>query len=138
MNDEKIVILYRNEIEGLKPEDLLGFFEKWPNPPNPDKRLALLKNSEHVLIAFDDNNGKVVGFINAITDKTLSAYIPLLEVLPEYRKRGIGGELVKRMIGILNDLYMIDICCDDELAVYYEKFGFRKVAGMVYRNYDKV
>jgi hypothetical protein len=31
------------------------------------------------------DNGRVIGFITAVTDKVLSAYIPLLEVLPAYR-----------------------------------------------------
>jgi ribosomal protein S18 acetylase RimI-like enzyme len=112
------VIIYKNEITELKPEDLTGFFEGWQNPPNPEKRLKVLENSTHVIIAVDDTSGKIIGFINAISDKTLSAYVPLLEVLPEYRDRGIGSELVKRMITQLEDLYMIDICCDEEMAAF--------------------
>ncbi len=49
-------------------------------------------------MVIDDENGKFVGFITAITDKILSAYIPFLEVLPEYQRQGIGKELVKRML----------------------------------------
>lgn len=132
------MIIYRNEITGLKPEDLIGFFEGWPNPPNPEKRLKILENSSNVIIATDDASGRIIGFINAISDKTLSAYIPLLEVLPEYRGRGVGSELVKRMILLLKDMYMIDICCDDSLAGFYEKLGMKKVCGMILRNYDKL
>ena len=35
-----------------------------------------------------DDAGRVVGFVTAISDGVLSAYIPLLEVLPEYQGAG--------------------------------------------------
>ena len=54
----------------------------------------------------------VVGFVTAASDGVLSAFIPLLEVLPAYRDRGIGAELVRRLLGQLDDLYMVDLCCD--------------------------
>ncbi|MFT4968487.1 MAG: ribosomal protein S18 acetylase RimI-like enzyme [Chitinophagales bacterium] len=38
-------------------------------------------------------NQKVIGFINAISDKTLSAYLPLIEVLPSYQKQGVGKNI---------------------------------------------
>ncbi len=37
----------------------------------------------------DDINNKVVGFITAISDGVISAYIPLLEVLPKYQNMKI-------------------------------------------------
>ena len=58
----------------------------------------LLKNSAEVVLAVDEETGAVIGFINAVSDGVLSAYIPLLEVLPEYRGRGIGRALVKQML----------------------------------------
>lgn len=86
-------------------------------------------------MAIDESTNQVVGFITAISDGVLSAYIPFLEVLPEYKKRGIGKELVNRMLKELNDIYMIDLCCDDDLVPYYDTFGMTKTNGMVLRNY---
>ena len=83
-------------------------------------------------MALDDN--KVVGFINAISDGILSAYIPLLEVLPSYRSKGIGKELVSRMIRELDHLYMIDLICDRKLVPYYEKLGMISATGALIRN----
>ncbi len=65
------------------------------------------------------------------------AYIPLLEVLPEYQGQGIGKELVKRMKEELSHYYMIDISCDDNVVPFYEKQGFNKNNSMYIRNYDK-
>lgn len=132
------MIIYRDSAEGLKENDMEGFYEGWRNAPIPAKRLKILGNSNYVVIAFDDEKNKAVGFINAISDKALSAYIPLLEVLPEYRGKGIGSELVKKMLDILAGYYMIDVCCDESQEGFYGKFGLKKVTGMVKRNYHNI
>lgn len=130
-------MLYKNSLEGITPEMLVGFFDGWPTPPSPETHLKLLKNSSKVVLAFDKETDRVVGFITAVSDGVLSAYIPFLEVLPEYKNRGIGKELVHRMMAELAEIYMIDLCCDDDLVPYYEKFGMIKANGMLFRNYEK-
>jgi ribosomal protein S18 acetylase RimI-like enzyme len=79
---------------------------------------------------------QVIGFINALSDNVLSAYIPLLEVKMEYRSRGIGKELVERMMRNLKEYYMIDIICDENMIPFYEKVGMKKSIGMTVRNLD--
>ncbi|MEI4769079.1 GNAT family N-acetyltransferase [Psychrobacillus sp. FJAT-51614] len=128
-------MIYKNSLEGISSEMLKGFFVDWLNPPNLQTHLNLLKKSSKVIIAIDDNTKQIVGFVTAISDGVLSAYIPFLEVLPEYKNKGIGKELVKQMLIELEDIYMIDLCCDDDLVPYYEKFGMRKSNGMIFRNY---
>ncbi len=130
------MIVYKNNIDGISSTMLNGFFVDWPNPPNLQTHLKLLKNSSKVIIALDENTNQVVGFIKAISDGVLSAYIPFLEVLPAYKNKGIGKELVKRMLQQLDDIYMIDLCCDDDLIPYYENFGMIKSNGMLVRNYE--
>lgn len=130
------MMIYKNCLNGISSDMLKGFFVDWPNPPSPQTHLKLLKNSSKVVIALDENTNQVVGFITAISDGVLSAYIPFLEVLPEYKNKGIGMELVKRMLQELDDIYMIDLCCDDDLVPYYEKFGMQKSNGMLVRNYE--
>lgn len=127
---------FKYDTHNITAEDMEPFFEGWNRKPSPEKRLKLLQNSSYVIFALIDN--RVVGFINAISDNTLSAYIPLLEVLQEYRKKGIGKELVKRMMDQLTDYYMVDLCCDEELEGFYTSFGMNKVCGMIKRNYDKI
>lgn len=130
-----MMIKYKNSTSNISSEMLEGFFVDWPNPPSPKTHLAMLNKSSKVIIAIDDNTNQVVGFITAISDGVLSAYIPFLEVLPEYKNKGIGKELVSRMLKELADIYMIDLCCDDDLVPYYDKFGMTKTNGMVLRNY---
>jgi predicted N-acetyltransferase YhbS len=77
----------------------------------------------------------VVGFITAITDGVLAAYIPLLEVLPEYQGRGIGKTLVRMLLKRLDGIYMIDLLCNPDLQPFYSEFGMRAMSGMAVRNY---
>lgn len=126
---------YKNTTSDISTDMLEGFFVDWPNPPSPSTHLIMLNKSSKVIVAIDESTNQVVGFITAISDGVLSAYIPFLEVLPEYKKKGIGKELVNRMLKELDDIYMIDLCCDDDLVPYYDNFGMTKTNGMVLRNY---
>lgn len=130
------MIAYLDNLDNISIHMLKGFFVEFSRKPTSEKLFEILKNSEYKILAMDIGENKVVGFINAISDHTLSAYIPLLEVLPVYQKHGIGKELVKRMMEKLKDYYMIDICCDERLAKFYGKFGMKKILAMTIRNYQ--
>ena len=131
------MIIYTDSLKNITPQNLKGFFAGWQSRPSPEKHFEILKNSAHIVLAIDEKTNNVIGFINAVSDKILSAYIPLLEVLPEYQRKGIGSELVKRMLEKLEGYYMIDICCDESLQKFYEKFGMNKYSAMILRNYSK-
>ncbi|KMK75794.1 GNAT family N-acetyltransferase [Alkalihalobacillus pseudalcaliphilus] len=130
-------MLYTHSLDGVSPNMLKGFFVDWPNPPNSDTHLKLLENSSKVILAVDEEKNQVIGFITAMSDGVLSAYIPFLEVLQPYKNQGIGKELVKRMLKDLENLYMVDLCCDDDLVAYYEKFDMFKANAMLKRNYHR-
>lgn len=129
---------YQTTVADVTAADLAGgFWEGWPNPPSPETHLRLLAGSAHIVLARAGADGPVVGFITAISDGVLSAYIPLLEVLPEWRERGIGGELVTRLLAEVQHLYMVDLLCDPELQPFYERFGLRRASGMLQRTYAR-
>ena len=130
----RCVIAYETDVSGVRAEDLIGFFVGWPTAPSPDRHLALLHGSDYVVVARDSETGRVVGFVSAHSDGVLSAYIPLLEVLPTYQSRGIGTELVRRLLELLEGLYMIDLACDEDLVPFYERFGMERWVGMGLRN----
>lgn len=130
-------IRYQQSLEGITATQLQGFFVGWPQPPSPATHLQLLQGSQHVVLAVDEATAQVVGFITALSDGVLSAYIPHLEVLPAYQGRGIGSALFRQMLTHLRELYMIDLICDPELQPFYERLGMRPWSGMVVRNYDR-
>jgi len=114
-----------------------GFFVGWPNPPSSVAHLRILQGSYIAWVAIDTSANKVAGFINAVSDGVMAAYIPLLEVLPEYQKKGVGKELTSRMLESLKNLYMVDLLCDEDMQQYYTKFGMRKTTGVFARNYER-
>ena len=130
-------ISYVASAAGVTAGQLRGFFEGWPNPPSPETHLRLLAQSDYVVLAVDDDSGHVVGFVTAVSDGVLSAYIPLLEVLPAYRTLGVGSELMRRMLERLGELYMVDLLCDPELQPFYARFGMRPAVGMMRRTYER-
>lgn len=73
----------------------------------PAEHLQLLNASSHVSLALDGTH--VVGFANALSDGVLAASIPLLEVLPAYRSKGIGIEVLLRLLRQIGPLYMVDV-----------------------------
>ena len=129
------MIRYRTTPDGLREEQLSGFFVGWPNPPAPATHLRVLEGSDHVALALNEDE-RVIGFATAITDGVLTAYVPLLEVLPDYRGEGVGRELVRRLLGQIGRLYSISLHCDPELEGFYESLGLRRLGGMAVRNFD--
>ena len=117
------MIEYAESVDGVEARHLEGFFVGWPEPPSPERHLELLRETDHVVLAREHE--RVVGFVTAISDGVLSAYVPLLEVLPAYQGRGIGSELMRRLLARLDDLYMVDLCCDAELEPFYGRLGLQ-------------
>jgi len=131
------MIEYRDSLDGIKPEMLQGFFVGWKTPHTPERHLEILKNSDHMLLAVDTDENQAVGFITALSDNIQAAFIPMLEVLPEYQGRGIGTELTRMMLETVDHIQAIDLTCDKHLQPFYEKFGMLKSVGMVIRKYLK-
>ena len=126
------MIIYRNNIENIFPEMVTGFFSPggWKEYPSPEKFLKILENSQHKILAVDDERNIVAGFINAVSDKILTAYIPLLEVLPEYQNKGIGSLMMDIIETRAKKEGAIEIALDTaegaaHLIRYYKKRGYR-------------
>jgi GNAT superfamily N-acetyltransferase len=130
------LIQYHDSMAGMGPETLEGFFDGWPRSPTLVARWRILCGSAERVLAVDDETGRVVGFVTAISDRMFCASIPLLEVLPQYRRRGIGRELMRRMLEKLRGLYMVDLVCDPQMQPFYESLGMKPLVAMTIRNPD--
>lgn len=129
------MIKFLDSLDNISSDNLKGFFVGWENPPSPDTLFKLLKSSDKFVIAYDEDNKTVAGFVTAITDNVLTAYIPFLEVLPNYQKQGIGKELMEKIIEQLKDFYMLDLICDKDTQDFYSRFNMQPAIGMILRNY---
>ena len=129
------MIEYRDDVMTLSADQLAGgFFQGWPSPPSPELHLAHLQGAELAIAAVDVETGQVVGFVSAIGDGVFAAFVPLLEVLPSHRGRGIGTELVRRVLARLGDRYSIDLACDADLVPFYERLGGTPGTAVLWRN----
>jgi GNAT superfamily N-acetyltransferase len=135
-SQELDVIEYSEDVTHLVAIQLEGFFEGWLKRPSPETHLRILRSSFAAVIARDSANGSVVGFATAISDGVLAACIPLLEVRPAYRGRGIGSAIARRLLDRLEGLYMVDITCDPELVPFYERLGLQRSGAMIRRSRD--
>ncbi len=125
------MITYQSNLEGIRPGMLSHFCVGWRFPLSGDELFTVLKNSYHFVLAID--GGQVVGFVNALSDGSQFAFIPMLEVLPSHQKQGIGEELLQRMFRYLGPITNVDLTCDQEMQPYYLRFGMLKSHGMVFR-----
>ena len=68
----------------------------------------------------------LIGYIDCISNGVTDAYIQDLMVHPDYQGRGIGTDLMKKMIDYLKKkhIYMISVVFEEKLKPFYEKFGF--------------
>lgn len=125
---------YTSSLAGVRAEHLAGFFEGWPVAPSPNRHLQILAGSSEVVLAREET-GMVAGFVTAVTDGVLAAYIPLLEVRRDRRGQGIGTELMRRMLDRLSGLYMVDLICDPGLLPFYARLGLQPCSAAVLRNH---
>lgn len=123
-------VTYSTDVSTLSPAEVEGFFVDWPVRPSAERHLEILRGSDYVVLAREGDEGRVVGFVTAISDGVLSAFIPLLEVLPEWQGQGIGSELVRLILAELEDFYMVDLVCDPELEPFYRRFELTLLTGM--------
>lgn len=124
-------VSYKTSLNGISAAMLNHFCVGWINPLSGEKLYNVLSNSEHFALAMDED--KVVGFVNALSDGVHFAFIPMLEVLPKYQKRGIGKRLLSLLVQQLKDIPIIDLMCDLDMQDYYERLGFIKMHGMRYK-----
>ena len=132
MGHARCVISYQTGIAGVEIRHLDGFFDRWTAAPDAAGLLRVLRGSALAVLARDGDD--VVGFVNALSDGELAVYLPLLEVRPTYRGRGIGSELVQRVLSHYADAYMIDVVCDSDVAPFYERLGLIRLTGLAHRN----
>lgn len=129
------MIKYQTTLDGISEEQLQGFFVGWQKPLSASQHLEVLHNSAHVMLAYDSDLNKVVGFINALSDQVNFAFIPMLEVLPTHQGQGIGRKLLQLMLTELEHITCIDLTCDAGMQSWYAQFGMLQSHGMVMRKY---
>ena len=64
---------------------------------------GIIRGSLVFIVAVDRNSGKAVGMGRAISDGVSDAYIQDLVVLPDYRGRGIGKAILRKILAVCRE-----------------------------------
>ena len=113
-------------------EDLQRLFLSvgWESGNYPDKLVRAMRNSTHVVSAWDGN--KLVGLVRALDDGETVAFLHYLLVDPAYQGLHIGDELMTRVMAFFeNHLYVKIMASDPKTISFYERYGFQQ-----YDNYS--
>lgn len=104
--------------------DYLANESYWATGRSRDVVERLVREAQRVVGLYD--NGRQVGFARAFTDGVSLVYLADVYVLPEYRGRGLGTELVREIVenGPYADVRWI-LHTRDAHGLY-RKLGFRE------------
>ena len=115
------------------PNELECFFQDWKSPPSLKIKGKFLDGADLIITARE--NGKLIGFLTAISDGAMHAFITLVEVLKTHRGKGVGTHLMKLAVSHFKGYYDIVLITDPDKGTFYKKFGFNEIYGMHIRDF---
>lgn len=104
---------------------------------SPEELWEAISASWHVVAVYD--GAGLVGFGRLVSDGVLHAMIYELIVAPEYQKRGIGSQVLERLVDACkaHRIRDIQLFCARGKRAFYEKRGFaarpEQAPGMQYQ-----
>ncbi len=94
-------------------------------PTNDEARIAkMLENSNLIVTAWHDE--RLIGICRCITDWAWCCYLSDLAVDPDFKKTGIGKELVRVTKDKIGEECMLLLLSVPTAFEYYPKIGFEK------------
>jgi GNAT superfamily N-acetyltransferase len=96
----------------------------WSSAKKPELLKKALSNSAALVSAWV--GGELIGLGNAITDGYLVVYYPHMLVHPEYQGRGIGSEIMKRLMEKYEGFHQHMLIADGRAIGFYKKCGFTR------------
>lgn len=82
----------------------------------------MMENADRTVVAFDGD--RIVGFARALCDNVSNGYIGTVAVAQDFRKKGVGRELVERLIGDDPNITWVLRAGRDGSAEFWKKMGF--------------
>ena len=123
MNSDGIVY---SDTRDLAIERVLALYQanEWSSAQKPELLHRALLASHSLFTAW--HSTELVGLGNAISDGYLVVYYPHLLVLPEYQGRGIGTELMRRLMARYQGFHQHMLVADGRALDFYRKCGFER------------
>ena len=117
-------------------EDIANLYRAggwWKEEYNPRELPRLIRSSFLFVVAVDRKTGHAVGMGRVISDGVSDGYIQDLVVLPEYRKTGIGAQIVSTLVKncVEQGISWISIIAEPDTEKFYLPLGFHPMEGHV-------
>lgn len=118
-DSEAILALYRHP----------GWWQTDDNPAYLETVTKIVSDTFCFVIA--KAGDEIVGMGRAISDGASDAYIQDVVVHSDYRGRGIGGAIIRKLIGFLQDkgIQWIGLISEPGYEKFYEDLGFARMEG---------
>lgn len=86
-----------------------------------------LMTSYYHIAVYAEN--ELIGYVDCVSNGVTDAYIQDLMVHPNYQGKGIGTDLMNKMIAYLKEkrIYMISVVFEERLKPFYDRFGFHNM-----------
>jgi len=91
----------------------------------PERVQRAHANSERIVSAWDGD--RLAGWARIITDGEFCLFLHEILLLPEYQRRGIGRELMRRTLEGYEHVQNLVLLCDPGNESFYNSFGFAVV-----------
>jgi GNAT superfamily N-acetyltransferase len=103
----------------------------WKEESDPEELPRLIQGSFLFAVAVNIKTGRAVGMGRVISDGVSDGYIQDLVVLPEYRKTGIGTQIVSTLVKKCIELGIswIGLIAEPDTEKFYLPFGFHPMEG---------
>lgn len=133
--ENKVYIRY-SSLKTLPTEQVQALYDsvQWSAyTKDMPKLIRGIENSQIVITAW--NEEELTGLIRCLTDFETIAYIQDILVKPDYRKQGIGDELMRQTLAKLNGIRQIVLMTEDGEAVkglhaWYQSHGFQAYSAL--------
>jgi GNAT superfamily N-acetyltransferase len=117
----------------IKPEQLQVLFRQteWADDRGIEGIQKMLEATPVALGAWEED--RLIGFARTITDGIYRALIDDVVVEESRRGRGIGSELMRRLLKRLTDMEVEEIFlrCGGDVVPFYQRHGFERTRGVV-------
>jgi len=99
----------------------------WKEEYDPAALGSLIQGSFSFAVAIDKKTGRAIGMGRVISDGVSDGYIQDLVVLPEYRKSGVGREMVSALVRqcIQSGITWIALIAEPGTEQFYQPLGFK-------------
>ena len=138
MEPESIEIDFVTEWDIDEIVDLYKSADWWKEKYDKSKLPQLIKGSFVFAIAIDKRTNKAIGMGRVLSDGISDGYIQDVVILPNYRKKGIGRDIINKLIEFCQSkgVEWIGLISEPGQSEFYLPLGFKEMKNYTPMKYE--